>query len=42
MVGKIREQLARLFKMLVGSKEKETEVVYVPVWFPATRDNRYD
>lgn len=38
MVRMIQEHITRLFKILVGSKQKETEAIYVPVWFPATRN----
>ena len=38
MVRRIQEQIIQLFKLLVGSKQKETKAIYIPVWFPATRN----
>jgi hypothetical protein len=35
----IQEHITRVFKLLVGQKQNETKAIYVPVWFPATRNN---
>jgi hypothetical protein len=38
MVKMILEHITRLSKMLGSSKQNETDAVYIPVWFPATRN----
>jgi hypothetical protein len=40
MVRMIQEHITQLIKWLIGQKQKETKAIYIPVWFPATKNKK--